>query len=59
MAKEEVKIIDENDFMERQQKFEKKLIKLQEEFNIGIYAANVMLQNQEVQPMIKMVDTKK
>lgn len=50
MYKEQVKEIEK-----KWKEFDKKLQDLSEEYNIIIYAANVLLDNWEVVPMIKKV----
>lgn len=43
-------------FEERKRKFENDLGKIVAKYNIDLYAANVMLPNGEVMPMIKLAD---
>lgn len=44
-------------FEERRGMLEERLLKMQEELKISLYAANIMMPNGEIQPMIKMADT--
>lgn len=46
-------------FEERKSGYEEALEKIGEEFGISLYAANVVMPNGEVLPMVKMVDITK
>jgi len=46
-------------FEERRQFFEKELIKIMKKYNVEVYAANVVANNGEVMPALKILDTKK
>lgn len=55
----EIEKSDNNDFLKRRERFEKGLLALQEEAKLELYAANIVLPNQEVAPVIKIMDIKK
>ena len=48
----------QSSFEKRQVLFQERLEELMGEFEMDIYAANVIMQNGEVLPMIKMADKK-
>jgi len=60
MNKKEIKVdlaeVKKAKFIEKQEKFEKKLNDLQDEYGLFLYPANVVLPNQEVRPMIKIME---
>jgi len=60
MNKKEIKVdlaeVKKAKFIEKQEKFEKKLNDLQDEYELFLYPANVVLPNQEVRPMIKIME---
>jgi len=48
----------EKDFLKRKERFEKDLLGLYKKYSVEMYAANAVLPNQEVLPMIKIIDRK-
>lgn len=50
---------DDSDFLKRRESFEKSLLELQKKESMELYAANIVLPNHEVAPVIKIMDTKK
>lgn len=46
----------ENDFNQRAQAFNEEILKLQHKHGVTLYAANVVLKNGEVAPLVRLAD---